>query len=101
MGDFNCEPEELIETAWLRRIKGNILATQDATISSGSVLGVAILSHSLWGRMELEIQHVGPTLWAAWHFTSGRASAPILQDAGRQAAPGFVLRSEASLGILC
>ena len=79
MGDFNCEPEELLETTWLRRIKGNILATPDATISSGSVLDYAILSHSLWGRMELEVQHDVP--WGPHYGLLGtlHLDGPLLQ----------------------
>ena len=85
MGDWNCEPGELVETTWLRRIKGHILCPHQATLATGNKLDYAVLSKELRGCITAQVQHDGP--WGphygilfTWHTGATQEHIQVLQN---------------------
>ena len=80
MGDWKCEPGELVETTWPRRIKGHILCPQQATLATGNKLDYAVHSKELRGCITAQVQHDvpwGPHYGILFTWTTGGSQAHI------------------------
>ena len=55
LGDFNCEPGELVTSGWPRLIGGQVCSSSLPTINTGSTIDYMVLHGSLEGLVSVEL----------------------------------------------
>ena len=58
--DFNVSPSALVESGIPRMMQGHVVATHEATISTGGELDFLVVSAPLVGSVSVEVQHTVP-----------------------------------------
>ena len=55
LGDWNCAPQELASTVFLKAVKGKLVAPLEATTSQGSSIDYAVVCEALQAHIQIQV----------------------------------------------